>query len=53
MRAVSTWQEPLDTFIKPTISHVEQTFIGALDRAFRTLKRRLIYKQSIELLRDF
>ncbi|KAF6816669.1 dynamin family protein [Colletotrichum sojae] len=45
-QAVKAWNQPMGTFLQETMARLQKIVDHALDQAFGSLKRRLIFKES-------
>lgn len=52
-QAVRAWNQPMGTFLQETMGRLQRIVDYALDQAFGSLKRRLIFKDSKNLMNKF
>ncbi|KAF4832207.1 Interferon-induced GTP-binding protein Mx3 [Colletotrichum siamense] len=52
-QAVKAWNQPMATFLQETMTRLQSIVNYALDQAFGSLKRRLIFKESKNLMAQF
>ncbi|GKT44754.1 interferon-induced GTP-binding protein Mx3 [Colletotrichum spaethianum] len=52
-KAVKDWDKPMATFLHETMSRLHKIVDYALDQAFGSLKKRLIFKESKALMDEF
>ncbi|KAJ0165174.1 Interferon-induced GTP-binding protein Mx3 [Colletotrichum tanaceti] len=52
-KAVRDWDKPMATFLHETMSRLQKIVNYALDQAFGSLKKRLIFKESKALMNEF
>ncbi|KAK1985551.1 dynamin family protein [Colletotrichum cereale] len=52
-KAVRDWDRPMATFMHETMSRLQKIVDYALDQAFGSLKKRLIFKESKALMDEF
>ncbi|KAL0943013.1 dynamin family protein [Colletotrichum truncatum] len=45
-QSVKAWNQPMGTFLQETMTRLQNIIDYALDQAFESLKRRLVYKES-------
>ncbi|OHE97501.1 dynamin family protein [Colletotrichum orchidophilum] len=52
-QAVKAWNQPMETFLQETMSCLQRIIDYALSQAFGALMKRLIFKQSTNLMNEF